>query len=298
MSGRALLLVLAAAMAHAGWNALAKRAHDPLVFLWSSVSLASLGLTPLGIWALMGGGWAPGGAPFVAATVGIHAVYFFALGRAYATGDLSLVYPVARGLGVALVPLLAFVFLDERLSAVGALGIVLVVAGIIQMGVFSRAPRAAAMARAPAVRLPRERGPLAGGLGWAILTGLSVAAYSVVDKAGVALVHPLAYISLMGIGMSAALAPVIVRRRAALAREWRTNGRAIALASTMNLTSYLLVLFAFRLSKVGYVVAAREISIVLSVVIGSVLMREGHVGPRLAGAAVVLGGVACVALAR
>ena len=76
------------------------------------------------------------------------------------------------------------------------------------------------------------------------------------------------------------------------------NGRAIAVASTMNLTSYLLVLFAFRLSKAGYVVAAREISIVLSVLIGSVLMREGHVGPRLAGAAVVLVGVACVALAR
>jgi drug/metabolite transporter (DMT)-like permease len=70
------------------------------------------------------------------------------------------------------------------------------------------------------------------------------------------------------------------------------------LASTMNLTSYLLVLFAFRLSKAGYVVAGREISIVLSVVIGSVLMREGHVAPRLAGAAVVLGGVACLAVAR
>ena len=56
----------------------------------------------------------------------------------------------------------------------------------------------------------------------------------------------------------------------------------------MNLTSYLLVLFAFRLSKAGYVVAAREISIVLSVLIGSVLMREGHFGPGLVGALVVL----------
>ena len=241
MSGRALALVLGAAAAHAAWNALAKRAHDPLVFLWSSVSLASLGLMPLGFWALTREGWAPGAAPFVAATVGIHAVYFWALGRAYAAGDLSLVYPVARGLGVALVPLLAFMFLDERLSRVGGLGVALVVAGIVivQMGGLTRAPA---------------------GLGWAILTGLTIAAYSVVDKAGVARIHPLAYITLMGLGMSAALAPFILRRRAALAREWRTNGRAIAVASTMNLTSYLLVLFAFRLSKAGYVVAAREIS--------------------------------------
>ena len=73
---------------------------------------------------------------------------------------------------------------------------------------------------------------------------------------------------------------------------------AILVASTMNLTSYLLVLFAFRLSKVGYVVAAREISIVLSAIIGSVWREEGRLGPRLAGAGVVLAGVACLAAAR
>jgi drug/metabolite transporter (DMT)-like permease len=102
----------------------------------------------------------------------------------------------------------------------------------------------------------------------------------------------------MGVGISLLLAPFVLRRRANLVREWRVNGRAIAVASTLNLTSYLLVLFAFRLSKAGYVVAARETSIVLSVLIGAVLLREGHLGPRLAGAAVVLGGVACVAFAR
>lgn len=290
MSATALLLVLAAAVAHSGWNALAKRAHDPLLFLWSSVSLASLGLMPLGVWALAREGWGPGGAGFVLATVVIHAVYFYALGRAYATGDLSLVYPVARGLGVALVPPLAFLFLDERLSFVGALGIALVVAGIAAMQAVAGGPSRAARRSGRDARVA--------GLRWAILTGLTIAAYSVVDKAGVARVHPLGYISLMGVGMSLLLAPFVLQRRADLVREWRVNGRAIALASTMNLTSYLLVLFAFRLSKAGYVVAVRETSIVLSVLIGSVLMREGHIGPRLAGAAVVLGGVACVALAR
>jgi drug/metabolite transporter (DMT)-like permease len=292
VSGGTLLLVLAAAVAHAGWNALAKRAEDPLVFLWSSVSLASVGLMPLGVWALSQGGWAPGGALFVLSTVAIHAVYFYALGRAYATGDLSLVYPVARGLGVALVPLLAYVFLAERLSPLGTLGIALVVGGIAAM----HTPGGLRSRVAPS---PRDnRRSRVSGFGWSVATGLAIAAYSVVDKAGVARVHPLTYICLMGIGISVLLAPFALRRRAALAREWRVNARAIAVASSMNLTSYLLVLFAFRLSKAGYVVAARETSIVLSVLIGSLLMREGHTGPRLVGAAVVLGGVACVALAR
>jgi uncharacterized membrane protein len=247
---------------------------------------------PLGVWALAGEGWAPGGAPFALASVALHAVYFYALGRAYGAGDLSLVYPVARGLGVALVPLLAFLFLGERLSLLGAAGIALVVLGIAAMHARGGRP---AGAPAPASGGPAGR---ATGLRWAILTGLTIAAYSVVDKAGVARIHPLAYISAMGGGMTLLLAPLVLRRRASLVREWRANGRAIAVASTMNLTSYLLILFAFRLSKAGYVVAARETSIVLSVLIGAVLMREGQVAPRLAGAAVVLAGVACVALTR
>jgi drug/metabolite transporter (DMT)-like permease len=66
----------------------------------------------------------------------------------------------------------------------------------------------------------------------------------------------------------------------------------------MNLSAYLLVLFAFRLTKVGYVVAARELSIVFSTVIGSWWLGEGRLGGRLAGAAVILAGVVCIALAR
>jgi drug/metabolite transporter (DMT)-like permease len=284
MSGAALALVLGAAVVHAGWNALAKRARDPLVFLWSSISIASAGLLPLGFWVLRREGWSPDGAPFVVATILVHAIYFYALGRAYGSGEFSLVYPVARGLGVALVPILAFLALDERLSPVGSLGVALVIGGIVVLSTVSTA-------RARRVRA-------ASGLWWAMLTGATIGTYSVVDKAGVARVHPLLYISLLGVGMSLLLAPFVLRRSAALALEWRQNWRTIALASTMNLTSYLLVLFALRLSKAGYVVAARETSIVFSVLIGSLWMKEGGMARRLAGAAVVLLGVACVAMAR
>lgn len=285
MSGAALALVLGAAVVHAGWNALAQRARDPLVFLWSSISIASAGLLPLGFWVLRREGWSHDGAPFVVGTILVHAVYFYALGRAYGSGEFSVVYPVARGLGVALVPILAFLALDERLSRLGSLGVALVIGGIVVLSTVSTT---------------RARGDrkVASGLWWAMLTGATIGTYSVVDKAGVARVHPLAYISLLGVGMSLLLAPFVLRRSAALALEWRQNWRTIALASTMNLTSYLLVLFALRLSKAGYVVAARETSIVFSVLIGSLWMKEGGTGRRLAGAAVVLVGVACVAMAR
>jgi drug/metabolite transporter (DMT)-like permease len=280
----ALLLVLAAAAIHASWNALTKRAGDQLAFLWSSVSLATVVLLPVG-WAWLPSEGVPRAAwPFLVATSVIHAVYFYVLGRAYGSGEFSLVYPIARGLGVALVPVAALFVLDERPSPLGALGVLLVVAGIV--GINLGATTAG------------SRRLMSAGTGWALVTGLSIAAYSLVDKAGVARLHPVPYIAILGMGMSLLLIPALMRRRAALAREWRTNWRAILVASTLNLTSYLLVLFAFRLSKAGYVVAAREISIVLSVAIGRLWFGERRMGRRLAAATLVLAGVICVALAR
>jgi len=91
---------------------------------------------------------------------------------------------------------------------------------------------------------------------------------------------------------------VALARPEARRREWRLNRATIVAAAWMSPTAYLLVLFAFQLSKTGYVVAAREMSIVLSAIIGAAWMKEGAGAHRLAGAAVVLAGVACVALAR
>ena len=286
MSGPALALVVCAAILHAVWNALAKRADNQFVFLWCSVSLATALLLPLGLLRLPAEQAPASGLPFVAASVGIHALYFWALGRAYRHGDFSRVYPMARGLGVALVPLAALPLFGERLSWLGSLGVGLVVLGIVALS---------ALPAAMPASITRAGGA---GTAWALVTGLTIAAYSLVDKAGVARLHPMPYIALMGAGLSVVLAPVVLADRPALGREWRRHWRTIIVASAMNLTSYLLVLFAFRLSKVGYVVAARELSILFSAFIGSLWLGEGRLAPRLAGASVVLAGVVCVALAR
>ena len=286
MSGPAIALVVCAAVLHAIWNALAKRADNQFVFLWSSVSLATLLLLPFGLARFPLESAAAAGLPFVTASVAIHALYFYALGRSYRHGDFSRVYPMARGLGVALVPVIALPVFGERLSWLGALGVGLVVLGIAALSVTPSAVPASA-----------AKG-IGAGTAWALVTGLTIAAYSLVDKAGVARLHPMPYIALMGLGLSALLAPVVLADRSALAHEWRRHWRTILVASAMNLTSYLLVLFAFRLSKVGYVVASRELSILFSAFIGSLWLREGRLAPRLAGASVVLAGVVCIAVAR
>jgi drug/metabolite transporter (DMT)-like permease len=286
VSGPALALIVCAAVLHATWNALAKRAENQFAFLWSSVFLATLLLLPIGLLCLPAEPTPSAGLPFVAASIGIHAVYFWALSRSYRLGDFSRVYPMARGLGVALVPLIALPVFGERLSWLGSLGIGLVVLGIVSL---SRSPSAARVSTGIGI---------GAGTVWAVVTGVTIAAYSLVDKAGVARLHPMPYITLMGLGLSAILSPIVLADRRALVNEWRRRWLTILVASAMNLTSYLLVLFAFRLSKVGYVVASRELSILFSAFIGSLWLGEGRLAPRLAGASVVLAGVICVAFAR
>lgn len=287
MPTAALVLVLTAALVHSGWNALTKQARDQFAFLCLAVGVGSVLFLPVTVWTLPPGGVPAAAWPFVMATIVLHALYFYALGRSYRSGEFSLVYPVARGLGVALVPVFAAVFLDERPSPLGALGIALVVAGIVALQRIGRS-RAAMGARVG----------LGAGTGWALLTGVTIAAYALVDKAGVARLHPVPYIGLMFVGSLLVLFPAVLVDTDRFRREWAANWRAILVASAMTLTAYLLVLFAFRLSKAGYVVAAREVSIVVSVVVGRLWFGERNLAARLGGAAVVLAGVVCLAMAR
>ena len=285
MTGAALALVTAAAFLHASWNALAKRGQDPIAFLWWASCAASLLLLPLGAAELATTGFPAAAAPFVVATIVLHSIYFYSLGRAYASGAFSLVYPVARGGAVGLVPVAAFFVFDERLSTLGILGVALVAAGIAALHLL-------ALPHGATSRLPT------GATAWALVTALAIAAYSLVDKAGVQRIGPVPYLMLMEAGSVLVFLPVILMRPAAARRELVRNWSRILAAAAMSAAAYTLVLFAFQMSKTGYVVAAREMSIALSVLIGSFWFGEGHLAPRLTGAAIVLAGVACIALAR
>lgn len=278
MTPVALMLVLAAAVMHAGWNALAKSSRDAFAFLWLSMLLASSLLMPAAIASTASGGIPAGSWPFVGATAALHALYFYTLARAYRAGDLSQVYPIARGLSVALVAVLAWVVLGEQLSAPGMTGIAAVVAGVI------------------VVAQPWQRNRDRAGVGWALATGVIIAGYSVVDKAGVLRAAPLPYVVFMIFGACLLLLPYVIGRRRHILIEWQGNKRAIVVAATLNLTAYILVLYAMRLSAAAYVVASRELSIVASVLIARVLLSEQTRLARLAGATLISLGVTVLAL--
>ena len=250
----AIALVLTAAVLHASWNLLAKRARDPFAFLWIAVALALVWLVPL---ALLDDPMSITRAlvPLFVSGV-VHGVYFSTLGEAYRAGELSTVYPIARGLGVGLAPLVAIALEDAWPSRGAALGIAVIVIAILSL------------ARAPSTSPSRRATWLA------IATGPLIAIYSVVDHYGVASAEPIPYLAATNLGALIVSAPFAWRRRDAMRIEWQTNRRALLMAATTSLSAYLLVLFAFRWAEAAYVVAMRETSIVVATLLGRLVLGE------------------------
>ena len=288
MTAVSLILVLLAAVAHASWNLLLKRADDPEVFAWCLLVVATVLLAPLGVVLFFYNSVDVTGLWFILATIALHVLYFNLLARGYVQGDLSLVYPVARGMGPMLVPVLAVVFLNEKIEPLAIGGIAAIIGGIYTISWWGNFHQ---LLRSPLLFLKSA------GMRYAVLTGLTIAAYSIVDKEGVGHVQPLLYMYFLSIGTAAMLAPYILLHKGvdSVRTEWRANAVPITIAGLLTFAAYGLVLTAFSLSRVSYVAPAREVGIVISVMLGVFLLKEPFGRGRLLGSGFIVAGLALIA---
>jgi drug/metabolite transporter (DMT)-like permease len=291
MTALALALVLAAAAAHATWNFLTKASESPLAFSWCFSVLGCLLYLPLVVFSLWTAPPSPAGWAILAGTATLHLTYFSLLNAAYARADLSLVYPVARGTGVALVPMLSVALLGEHVSLPAAAAIGAIVAGVVVVHLRGLR-RGLRHGLASVVREPGGR--------FAIATGFTIAAYSIWDKNALAHVEPVVLNYAGFAGLAIAPAPLILGhtlRRAALRREVKRRWPAMLAAAILAPLAYLLVLIALTFSRVSYVAPAREVGIVVGAALGTFVLREPFGANRLLGAALVAAGVLGLALA-
>lgn len=297
----ALGLVLASAGGHASWNLLLKRAQRQEVFVWWLSAFAMAALLPVAIVIALRTPLELVGLWYVAGSALVHICYFLFLGRSLARSDLSLVYPIARGFGPGLAPALAVLTLGESVSLAGWAGIGGIVAGIYLMAWWGRVrlqlPLRRPWSRPDFSRLGRGN---AAGIGYALLTGLCIALYTIVDKQGVAHINPFLYLYLMTAGVAVGMLPYIIRNHGwrAIAEEWRSERLAIPAASGLVYLAYGLALTALRISEVSYVAPAREVGMLFALALGALVLRERITPGRLAGAALIGAGLAVITVFR
>jgi uncharacterized membrane protein len=261
---------------------LVKSSQDKLVFMgwvflfsalfyfplfWMNLDTLSIPLTG---WALI---WISGF---------IHVVYTIILAKAYDEGDLSLVYPLARSAPL-FVTLWAVLFLRERLTTMGVMGILLVIVGAYIIGFRTLAWKECMK---PLFSLKDKAYQLA------LLTALLVSFYSISDKLGVHYMHPITFYYLLFLPRFVFYFPYLLKTRyTSIMPEWKRNRRNILLVGAIQFLSYLLILYAMTLTKVSYIVAIRQISVVFAVFMGIAVLKERYGRVRFLASALIFLGV-------
>lgn len=285
VSALAIVLVLSAAVLHATWNYLAKRCYGGIPFVWLISMVAGTVYAPL-IVLLFLTTTVSLGVPQLLLMAGssvLQLVYFLSLTRGYQVADLSLVYPLARGTGPLLATLGAVLVFGERPTALALSGALLIAVGIFVLTGDPRKLRAKGASQ---------------GIVFALITGVSIAAYTLWDKQAVAvfLVLPLLLHWSVAVAHTTVLLPLARRRWSAVRREWRDHWRLVVGVGVLSPLAYILVLTALSFSPVSYVAPMRESSVLIGTLIGARLLAEGETRRRLIGAAVIVFGVVAIGL--
>ena len=282
-----VLLIVAAAITHASWNAIAKVSKNILALIWWATVFGTVGY---GVWLATGLGiyLSPSSRiPFLISAI-CETGYFVTLVKGYSLGDLSLVYPVSRGSAPIFAALLGLVTLAENLPLIGYVGIFLMVVGVF-------------VASQP-VEQSKNRFwfPLIVGdraVGWALASGVFIGIYSVTDKVAVVATSPLVYNWWVFAGNTILWAPFVWRRFNFKANldELRNNWWGVIAVGVLSVGAYALALAALALTSASYVVAGRGLSVIIGACIGSFMLKEKFGIVRIAGATLMVAGLALIA---
>lgn len=249
----AVLLALGSALLHAGWNLIVKTGRDPLISIWAVFATSTLVAVPV----LVVAGWPSIETwPYLAGSSVLQVLYAFSLSAAYRDSELSVAYPVARGIAPMLVSIVAVFTLEDVLSPTALLGVALMSASLVVIARKSGSRR---------------------GIGWAVLTGVVISGYTLIDAAGVRRGdESIRYVAALFV-VSAVLitaAVLVVRRPAAVLEQVRGPAPSMAASGLLSIGAYGLVMTAARLGPIGLVAALRETSVVFGALAGWVVLGE------------------------
>ncbi len=303
-------LVAVSAVLHLAWNVRLKTAGDPLRAATIGMLAASVGIVPLGIavWWVQGHVPLPvGGVVLGVASGFVEAAYFILLSAAYRRGDLSVVYPVARGTAPLLAVLIGVVVLGERLGVPGSIGVVMLLAGFL---ILQRPWRAFALARSSAAGGdPGARAAAAGArkaaadsaILFALATGVMIATYTAIDRVGTRQVDVFVYAAILWATCSVVLVLwVAFVAGGDLLRYGPAAARRAAVGGWLTLIAYLCILVALSVAPLSGVAPLRESATVFAAAWGSVRLGEAsdrsEAVRRIGASALIVGGALLLAV--
>ena len=299
-------LVDVAAVLHVAWNVRLKTAGDPLRAATIGMLAASLGIVPAGIAAW----WVDGAPPLPIEGVAlgiasgiVEAVYFVFLAAAYRRGDLSVVYPIARGTAPLIAVAIGVTLLGERLGVGGSVGVVALLGGFLWL---QRPWRALAMARDRTQAKGGGQPVAAAGRGvgsavpFALATGVTIATYTAIDRVGTRLIDPVPYAAILWVTSSVVLVLWIAFvAGGGLLRDGPGATRHAAFGGWLTLAAYLCILTALSVAPLSGVAPLRESATVFAAAWGSVRLGEAadraDVGRRVGASVLIVGGALLLA---
>lgn len=276
-----IALIASAAVAHATWNLALKRASTGgAVFLWLAFLVGAILAAPIGVITIAESGteWLP----LALGSGALQIAYFYLLQHAYRKGDVSVVYPLARGTGPLLSVVFAIILLGERPGILSLIGAAVVITGVVIIGLAGG--RTGSRVHRPGVL-------------WGLAVGVIIAVYTLWDSNAVINggMPPLGYYWAVVSG-ALLLTPAVLRQRAVVLPTITQHWPTVLVVGVLSPLAYVLILFAVQLESVSIVAPAREVSVVLVSLAGWLWFKEKHPVQRIIGATIVLLGVALLAL--
>jgi drug/metabolite transporter (DMT)-like permease len=289
VTGLAFVLVLTSAALHALWNFLVKRsgASGP-VFIWLFTLPSVAFIAPLAIWMIVSRHvtFASQAILFLAGSAVIHTVYFLLLSRGYRDGDLSVVYPIARGTGPPLAGMIAIATLKERPSVGAIIGALCITGGAVLLARDQRASQ----------RLPGVSKVLS--VEYGVIIGVLIGIYTVWDKFLVAslAVNPVILEWVVSGAICLFVTPSAIANLPLVRSTWKEHHTVAIAGAVLSSISYILFLTALAVSPVSRVAPLRETSILIGALLGTRILGEGTVRKRLVAAGAISAGVILVSL--
>ena len=277
----AIGLLLAAAVLHTTWNLLLKQAGEKYITTWWAAIIGSLAFMPAiyfigfpskAVWHIL------------AISALFEIAYYIVLAEAYKDSDFSLVYPMGRGAAPALIAVWAAIFLGERFTLGGLIGIIVIVIGLLIVGgssIFQTHIK------------PHTRGILL-----ALLLALIISIYSILDGIAVKQTAALPYVIILFLCVPVFTSPLVFKRYGwnKLKDEFTAHHWTLAAIGVLTIGAYSLALWAYSISPLGYAGAVREVSVVMAAYAGWQFLGEKFGGWKIFGAVVIFAGIMVIAL--